>query len=286
MVMSIITKRTVLVTGCSEGGLGSALALAFARHGFHVFATLRDPARTDVSLKQQSDIEVMALDVTDSSSIAACAATVEKKTDSRGLDVLVNNAGAMFVMPLLDTNIQRARQLYEVNVWGMLSVTQAFAPMLVRAKGVILNIASIAGAVRMAWQGIYNSSKASGRWLSETLRIEMHGLGVRVITAMVGEVESKIYNNASEPPAIPTGSFYASIKDIIFQQGTGQMQKENEKADITAENLVKDVLNGRDGHVWRGGVAGRAKYLHWMLPERFFERFLHANRGVYQITPP
>lgn len=134
--------------------------------------------------------------------------------------------------------------------------------------------------------GVYNSSKASSRWISETLRIELQGLGVRVITAMVGEVETKIYDNARATPTTPAGSFYTAIKDIIFQQGTGEMQKENEKAEVTAENLVRDVLSGKDGHVWRGGVAGRAKYLHWMLPERFFERFLHANRGVYQLTPP
>lgn len=148
-------KKTVLVTGCSQGSLGSALALAFTHHGFHVFATLRDPSKLDRSLQNHDDIEVSSLDVTNSSSISACAASVKEKTGDRGLDVLVNNAGAMFVMPLLDTNIEKAKQLYDVNVWGLLAVTQAFAPMLVRAKGVILNIASIAGAVRMAWQGSF-----------------------------------------------------------------------------------------------------------------------------------
>lgn len=114
----------------------------------------------------------------------------------------------------------------------------------------------------------------------------MKGLGVRVITAMVGEVETKIYDNAIIPPSLPTTSYYASIKNLIFQQGTGQMQNENEKAEITAENLVTDVLSGKDGHVWRGGVAGRAKYLHWILPERLFERMLHNTRGVYEVRAP
>jgi len=92
------------------------------------------------------------MDVTDEASIASCAATVAKKTDGR-LDILVNNAGGMFVMPLLDTDLAESKKLFDVNVWGMLAVTQAFAPMLVRSQGVVLNIASIAGAVRMAWQG-------------------------------------------------------------------------------------------------------------------------------------
>ncbi|KAK4043911.1 hypothetical protein C8A01DRAFT_12662 [Parachaetomium inaequale] len=279
------TAPTVLITGCSDGGLGAALAEAFARRGFHVLATLRDPAKAAALASPPGRIEVLPLDVTDTASIASCAAAVATKTGGR-LDVLVNNAGSMFIMPLLDTDVAEGKRLFDVNVWGMLAVTQAFAPMLVRARGVMLNIASIAGAVRMAWQGVYNSSKASARWISETLRIEMQGLGVRVITAMVGEVETNIYQNARAPPSLPPSSYYASIKDLIFQQGTGQMQNENEKASVTAENLVRDVLSGRDGHVWRGGVAGRAKYLHWMLPERFFEWFLHSSRGVYQVQPP
>ncbi|AEO64807.1 uncharacterized protein THITE_2086300 [Thermothielavioides terrestris NRRL 8126] len=269
------TTPTVLITGCSDGGLGAALAEAFARRGFHVLATLRNPAKA-AELASHPGIEVLSLDVTDTASIASCAAAVATKTGGR-LDVLVNNAGSMFVMPLLDTDLAESKRLYDVN---------AFAPMLVRSRGVVLNIASIAGAVRMAWQGIYNSSKASARWISETLRIEMQGLGVRVITAMVGEVETNIFQNARAPPSLPPSSYYGSIKDLIFQQGTGQMQKENEKASVTAENLVRDVLSGRDGHVWRGGVAGRAKYLHWMLPERLFEWFLHSSRGVYQVQPP
>lgn len=282
--MATITKKTVLITGCSDGSLGAALALAFAAHNFHIFATLRDPTKA-ASLSSHLNIEILPLEVTDSSSISSCVATVEKKTGGK-LDVLVNNAGIMFVMPLLDTDIEESRKLFDVNVWGLLAVTQAFAPMLVRSKGVLLNIASIAGAVRMAWQGVYNSSKASARWLSETLRIEMQPLGVRVITAMIGEVETQIYKKASTPPSLPKSSYYTSIKNLILQQGTGQMQKENEKAEITAKNLVKDVLSGRDGHVWRGGVAGRAKYASWLMPERLFERLLHSSRGVYEVKAP
>ena len=87
----------------------------------------------------------------------------------------------------------------------------------------------------------------------------MQGLGVRVITAMVGEAETKIYDNASTPPSLPTSSYYASIKKPIFQQEIGRMQKENAKAEITAESLVRDVMNGKNGNVWRGCVASRRR---------------------------
>ncbi|KAI1412825.1 hypothetical protein F5Y13DRAFT_179959 [Hypoxylon sp. FL1857] len=283
--MATITKRTVLITGCSDGSLGAALVLAFAKRDFHVFATLRNPAKAG-SLASHPNVEVLSLEVTSPSSIASCAAAVGKKTGGK-LDILVNNAGIMFAMPMLDTSIEESKKLFDVNVWGMLAVTQAFAPMVIRSKGVILNIASIAGAVRMAWQGVYNSSKACVRWFSETLRIEMQGLDVRVVTAMVGEVETKIYDNAGPTNwSLPASSYYHSVKHLISQQAAGKMQAENEKAEVTAENLVRDVLRGRNGHVWRGGVAGRAKYFHWILPERLFEWGIHVGRGVNQVKTP
>ena len=144
-------RRTALVTGCSEGGLGYALAKAFANEGFHVFATVRNPSTAN--LPRDDHIEVLPLEVTSQGSIDECVAKVKETTGRRGLDILVNNAGVGFIMPLLDTDIEDSKKLFDVNVWGVLAVTQAFAPMLIEARGTVLNISSLAGAVRMAWQG-------------------------------------------------------------------------------------------------------------------------------------
>lgn len=115
----------------------------------------------------------------------------------------------------------------------------------------------------------------------------MQGLDVRVVTAMVGEVETKIFSNASQTErTLPDSSFYHSVSSLISQQGKGELQAENEKVEVTAENLVRDVLSGKNGHVWRGGVAGRAKFSHWMLPERVFEWFIHLGRGLDQVKAP
>lgn len=96
---------------------------------------------------------MLPLEVTSKESIESCAQVVRSKTGGT-LDVLVNNAGSILMGPLLDVSVEDSRRVFEVNVWGMLATTQQFAPMLVKAKGTILNICSIAGAVRMAWQGM------------------------------------------------------------------------------------------------------------------------------------
>jgi len=147
-----MSRKTVLITGCSVGGFGFALAKAFQQAGCHVFATARDPTKVG-SLASEAYIEILPLDVTSAESIASCVAQVRKKTDGK-LDVLVNNAGGAIFGPLVHTSIAESKALYDVNVWGVLAVAQAFAPLLVQAKGVMLNISSMAGAVPMAWQGM------------------------------------------------------------------------------------------------------------------------------------
>lgn len=146
-------SRSVLITGCSEGGLGSALARAFANEGFYVLATVRDPAKA--SRLVGDHFEILKLEVTSQKSIDLCAAEVKERLRGKGLDVLINNAGTGLIMPLLDTSVEESRRLFDVNVWGMLAVTQAFAPLVIQAKGTVVNISSLAGAVQMAWQGTY-----------------------------------------------------------------------------------------------------------------------------------
>lgn len=69
------------------------------------------------------------------------------------LDLLVNNAGRDFLMPLLDANIKEAKKFFDVNFWSVLAVTQAFAPMVIKAKGVVANHSSIVANLAITWGG-------------------------------------------------------------------------------------------------------------------------------------
>lgn len=146
-----ITKKTVLITGCSDGGIGAALARAFLVHDYHVFATLRNTSKAG-TLATTPGIEVLELEATSQESIAKCAQLVSERTGG-SLDVVINNAGADFVMPLLDVDIQEARKLFDLNVFSILAVTQAFTPLLIQAKGCICNIGSVLALGPFAWSG-------------------------------------------------------------------------------------------------------------------------------------
>ncbi|KAI4727251.1 hypothetical protein E4T49_05015 [Aureobasidium sp. EXF-10728] len=262
-----MAKKTVLVTGCSAGGIGAAMAKAFNNQGYHVFATLRNTSKAG-SLAQLANVEILELEVTSRESIKQCVLEVQKRTGGT-LDVLVNNAGADF-------------RLYDVNVWSILATTQALAPLLIEAKGTVCNISSIAATMPLAWGGVYSSSKVAAKQISETLRVEMQPLGVNVITAMVGAVHTPIHDKAGEL-VLPAGSYYQSVRETINDQRKGLKKPGSQEVDITAKNLVGDIVVGRAGLVWRGGTATLVRYLGWFLPSSLFEHVVNDGRGLKEV---
>lgn len=145
--------KTILITGYSDGGIGAALARAFVTHPYHVFATLRNTSKAG-SLANTTGIEILELEVTDQDSISRCTQIVSERTGG-SLDVLVNNAGANFVISLLDVDVQQDRRLYDLCVWSIITMAQAFTPLLITTKGCICNITSVAALGSIAYLGKY-----------------------------------------------------------------------------------------------------------------------------------
>lgn len=130
--------------------------------------------------------------------------------------------------------------------------------------------------------GIYNSSKAAEAMISESLRIELEPLGVRVLTVMLGQVSTQMYAN-SPLFQLPEGSPYEKIAETIARSSRGELNLNNEPAELTARNLVRDTISGRRGQIWRGGLAGTVYLTLWLLPTRLFEWIVHLKRGVYDL---
>lgn len=143
---------SALVTGCSAGGIGAAVALALAKRGVHVFATARNTTKIAPELSSHSNVTVLALDVLSDASVAETARTVGNS--GRGLDVLVNNAGSGYAQPVLDIDIEKAKKLYDVNVWGPIRTIQAFAGLLIERRGRIVNVSTVGSIVHTPWIGM------------------------------------------------------------------------------------------------------------------------------------
>jgi NAD(P)-dependent dehydrogenase (short-subunit alcohol dehydrogenase family) len=88
---------------------------------------------------------------------------------------------SVYSMPLLDSDLDSVRKLFELNVFGVLGVTQAFAPLLVKSKGTVVNVSSVASFSPIPWHGPYCATKASLNQISDTLRQELDPFGVTVI---------------------------------------------------------------------------------------------------------
>jgi short chain dehydrogenase len=151
-------KKTILITGCSSGGIGAALAYAFASRGHYVFATARNTSKIPSTFASVPNVRTLQLDVTSASSISETAgivATATQDQGARGLDVLINNAGSGYTMPLLDVDLDEAKKVYDVNIWGMLRTIQAFTPLLIDKGGRVVNVSSVGGVVNTPWIGTY-----------------------------------------------------------------------------------------------------------------------------------
>lgn len=137
-----------LITGVSQGGLGDALTTELLARNINVIATnIRmedmDYLSSAPSPTQEARLENLQLDVTDPESIATARDATAKLTGGK-LDFLFNNAGYGYMMPLLDCSIEDMRRNFDVNVFGLLAVTQALFPLLMEAGGVVVNQSSIA----------------------------------------------------------------------------------------------------------------------------------------------
>lgn len=142
-------QKTVLITGCSDGGISSALAKAFQSHGLRVFATARTLAKM-ASLEQLPSVTLLPLDVTSYPSIDAAVEVVKRETNGT-LDYLINNAAINQYSPALDIDIAQAKKLFDTNYWVALEVTQKFAPLLIAKKGTIVGISSISAQANIPY---------------------------------------------------------------------------------------------------------------------------------------
>lgn len=188
--------KSLLVTGASSG-IGQAIALRMSEAGWKVYAGVRkEDDALHLSKITNGKVKPVFLDVTDTASIAAARALIEHEQGGAGLDGLVNNAGIPLGGPLEFLDIQQFRYQLEVNVLGVVAVTQAFMPLLRSAAGGgrIINMGGIFGRVSLPLYGPYAACKHALVALTEALRMEVALWGIRVILIEAGDTDTRIWN--------------------------------------------------------------------------------------------
>jgi len=203
----------VVITGTSSG-IGLASAIAFARAGHAVHATLRDPAKAGplraAAAQAGVEIEIGRLDVTDTES---CRAFFDGLgAPGAAVEVLVNNAGIGGASPLEYVPEAEHRAIFETNYWGAVRCTQAvLAGMRERGRGAIVNVSSVAGLVAMPNQIPYSASKWALEAMSESLAYELRPFGVRVALVETGVVDTRLSENSAERTRYDRASPYKPV---------------------------------------------------------------------------
>ncbi len=236
----------VLITGCSSG-FGLLSALQFARNGDRVFASMRDTkkgaALEEIARKENMQIEVVPLDVTDEQSVASAVRQVIEKAGQ--IDVLVNNAGIGAHGPIEETDDGEAREIFDTNFFGVLNTIRHVAPkMREQRSGTIVNVSSLAGRVPPPFGGIYSASKFALEAASEALHFELHPFGVRVLLIEPGGFQTNIENTRRVARRFTEGSPYLDLEQR-FEQSLTKLPAAAERADpqIVAETIYNAVYD-------------------------------------------
>ena len=270
-------RRVVLVTGASSG-IGLACARDLAAAGFAVVAGSRGSAGLEtIARAGGSGVVGVRLDVTDAASIAAAVAVAETMADGRGLAGLVNNAGLTAIGPLEAASLAAVRELFEVNVFGVLAVTQAALPALRRGRGRIVNIGSIAGRSALPFMGSYSASKHAVEALTDALRVEVHPWGIDVAIVNAGAIDTPILDKAL---ASSTDGEAAAAPDLqrLYADGSASMRRAIEassRAALPVSRMTRAVIHAltatRPRTCYLVGAEARQRALLKWLPDRLHD---------------
>jgi short-subunit dehydrogenase len=181
-----MNKKVILITGASTG-IGKDTALRYIQEGHIVYGAAR-------SLEKMHDIvtaggHALQLDITDQASIEACISTIVKNEGK--IDVLFNNAGYGEYGAVEDVSMERARYQFEVNLFGLASITKEVLPIMRKQKsGLIINTSSIGGKIYTPFGAWYHATKHALEGWSDSLRLEVKPFGIHVVLLEPGSIDT------------------------------------------------------------------------------------------------
>jgi NAD(P)-dependent dehydrogenase (short-subunit alcohol dehydrogenase family) len=265
-------QKAVLVTGASTG-IGREIAETLARDGYFVYAGARKQKDLD-ALNAIDNIQAVRLDVTVQEEIDAAVKTVTE--GGKGLHGLINNAGIYIGGPLIEVDVDEVQWLMDVNVYGVIRVTQAFAPLIIESKGRISTVGSIAGILSGQFSGPYSMSKHAIEAYTDSLATEMAKFDVHVSVIEPGNYDSAIADTAlarmSDDGYFDEDSYYAEEMKEWFSRPWDRSQYKGPEE--VAEAAV-DAMFG-DSPVRRYMVVPSEQEAGWTI-DKAIEELVQLN---------
>jgi len=268
-------RPVALITGCSTG-IGFEAALALARRGYRVFATMRDLKKSK-ALRQAAKglpIELLKLDVDKPADAVKTVREVLKKAGR--IDLLVNNAGWGAFGALEEFTDEEIWAQYETNVFGLMRVTNAVLPVMRKQKkGRILHIGSLAGKMTFAGVGLYCSSKHAVEALAEAQRTELRPFNIEVAVIEPGSTNTRFkYNRHQSQLFLKKRSVHQSVLTKILAYGNDQSKKAR-GAEQVVEVILQALGDRRLAVRYAAGFdANWFPAARWFLPDWVYDLIL------------
>jgi len=273
-------QKVALITG-SSSGIGLLTALEFARHGYQVVATMRDLSRND-RLEQAAQsagvrdrLDLRRLDVTEFDAIPGVIEAIVR--DHGRIDVLVNNAGFSVAGFGEDLSLDDYRHQFETNFFATVAMSKAVLPTMRRQHaGHIIQVASVAGRVGTPLLSAYCSSKHALEGFSESLRIETHSLGIRVVLVEPGAFDTDIW---TRNVTVGAGALHPDSPNKERSQRFTEFVKGNSKNRRDAREVARLILRiaNDPSPKLRYLIGPDAKMQVWLkrlMPWRRYERMV------------
>jgi NAD(P)-dependent dehydrogenase (short-subunit alcohol dehydrogenase family) len=226
--------KTVFITGCSTG-FGRETASYFLGQGWAVVATMRDPSAN--TLPPSDQLRVLALDVTDTDSIAVAIA------EAGAIDVLVNNAGIGWLNAVEGTSLETVRRIFETNTFSTVAMMQAVLPgMRDRRAGVIVNVSSSTTIKPLPLLSIYRASKAAVNALTESAALELAEFGIRARVVLPGAAPTTSFGATARAQIAASGGFPEAYASFVHQTMASMQQHAASGEVTTAQDVAAAVF--------------------------------------------
>ena len=207
--------KNVIITG-SSSGFGLLAAKAFAMSGYKVWATMRNTNTKNAQHKEElesysENIKVSEMDVANDDSVKLCIESI--LAEDGKIDILINNAGIMYVGITEAYSVDQAHQQMNINFYGIIRTSQAVLPAMRKAgKGLIINCTSTAGRVSWPFMGTYNASKFAAEGYSQALKYELAPTGVDVVLVEPGPFGTNLIGSIAQEDREEVLTDYADLK--------------------------------------------------------------------------
>ena len=269
--MSKTERGVALVTGASSG-IGRVTAQALRRVGYKVFGTSRKPMAD-----APDGISMLVCDVTDDESVQT--AVDEIMVRAGRIDLLVNNAGIGLLGGAEESSAGQARALFDVNVFGVLRMTNAVLPAMRRQrKGRIINISSILGLIPAPYNALYASTKHALEGYSESLDHEVRTQGIRVVLVEPGVTRTAFEENITRPDR-PLSAYDKARADA--EKLMREIVERGDAPEVVADMVVAAANAASPKRRYTAGrMAKQVRFIRRFLPEAFVDKNLRKFNGL------